>query len=115
MSRIIVIDTIFNTIVYENITNDTNLQYIIKSSYIGYYVIKFKYKPYYYIIWCDNMYSNIKISPVVKYYLPILENNYETMNGIYLITKYDSTTHNILDIDDTLENIRMDIIGIKND
>ena len=110
MPKIIVFDTILNTVNYKNVTDNKNLKYIIRSNNIGYYNIMYYYKPYYYIIWSDINYNKYKISPLVKYYLPVLTTNYSTDSGIYLIIKYDSITHTVLDINDTLEDIRLEII-----
>jgi hypothetical protein len=110
MPRIIVFDTILNTINYCEITDDTNMQYIIRSPHIGYYTIHFDYKPYYYIIWCDTRFNNYKISPMIKYYFSVLNAKYSTDSGIYIVSKYDKITHSLLDINNTLDDIRIEII-----
>jgi hypothetical protein len=110
MSKIILIDTILNTINYKYITDDTNIRYIIRSPHIGYYTVHFDYKPYYYIIWCDTRSNKYEISPVIKYYLSVLNEKYSSVSGIYIISKYDKITHCLLDINDTLNDIKLEIL-----
>lgn len=109
MPKIIVLDTILNSINYRNVTDDDNIRFIIRSPHIGYYTVHFDYKPYYYIIWRDSRITNYKLSSFFKYYLSILDDIYCSNSGIYLIIKYDKITHTVLDINDTLDNIKNDI------
>ena len=52
---------------------------------------------------------------IIKYYFPIINTNCSTISGIYLTVKYDSITHNVMDIEDSLYDIRLEYFGIKNE
>lgn len=113
MHKLLLIDTILNNIEYIYVVNNISIHYLIRSSNIGYYIIKLINKPYYYIIWYDNYFSTLPLNDVIKYYFPIINTNCSTISGIYLIVKYDNITNNVMDINNTLDDIRFECFGYK--
>ena len=106
MSKSIVIDTVLQQYGYSYISNYNDLTFILRSKDIGYFTIYFRNKDYYYIIWCDGTPTLQPISPYVYNYFNIINYKFASESGIYLIIKYDIITNNILDLTETLSELK---------
>lgn len=104
--KAIIIDSIFQKYTYTDITNDTNIEYIIRSKDIGYFTVYFVEKGYYYIIWCDSTPTLYPISSCVYQYLDVLNYKFASESGIYFIVKYDLKTNDVLNLTKTLPELR---------
>tara|TARA_X000000368_G_C23022520_1_gene708653 strand:- start:4 stop:363 length:360 start_codon:yes stop_codon:yes gene_type:complete len=110
MSKSIVIDSILNQYSYNEIKNKDDLIFLMRSNEIGYFTVYVGNKSYYYIIWCDTTPTMQPIHPFVHQYLDIIDYNFASNSGIYIIIKYDSKTHKVLNIDKTLSELREEFL-----
>lgn len=110
MGKSIVIDSILNKYSYDEINSKSDLTFLIRSKEIGYFTIYFVDKGYYYIIWCDTTPTLEPIHPFVYQYLDVVDYNFASNSGIYIIIKYDLKTHKVLNIDKTLSELREEFL-----
>lgn len=111
MTKAIVIDTVLQQYTYNDISNNSDLTFILRSKDIGYFTICFPDKDYYYIIWCDGTPTLQPIPHYIYKYLYVIDYKFASESGIYMIAKYDSRTNNVLSLTKTLSELRDEFLN----
>lgn len=87
------------------IDNNTEITNVIKSKVIAYFSLGCIDNNYYYIFYCDGNPTKYKVSDYIYNFLNIINLLYASDSGIYLIIKYDKVTHDIVNIEDNIDNL----------
>lgn len=91
--------------IYLYVDNNTEIKNIIKSKDIAYFSVGCIDNNYYYIFYCDGTPTSHKVSDYIYIFLKNINLLYASDSGIYLIIKYNIITHDIVDIENNINNL----------